>query len=92
MKHFSSIGKPLAIFSVLWFQFAVESSQLYAQDSDLGVESVTVVKNYAPVVLVGPKPILAPLLSDYVLPKNGAAVPNYKFSSGLYLFACLGRP
>lgn len=70
MKHFSSIGKPLAIFSVLWFQFAVESSQLYAQDSDLGVESVTVVKNYAPVVLVGPKPILAPLLSDYVLPKK----------------------
>lgn len=37
---------------------------LFAQDNkqDIGTESVTVVKKVAPIILIGPKPLIAPLL------------------------------
>lgn len=39
------------------------------QDQDIGTESVTVVKTYAPIVRIGAKPIIAPLLSSFKAPK-----------------------
>ncbi|MFT6723042.1 MAG: hypothetical protein ACJA1V_001106, partial [Flavobacteriaceae bacterium] len=48
------------IFLKTWcvFGFWLAASNLNAQDQGLGTESVTVVKAYAPVVLVGAKPIV----------------------------------
>lgn len=66
-KLTSLLLKPIAVFSCVLLT-AFSSVSLYGQESDLGTESVTVVKNYAPVVLVGPKPILVPILSDYAMP------------------------
>jgi hypothetical protein len=54
------------------FGFWLAASNLNAQDQGLGTESVTVVKAYAPVVLVGAKPIVAPLLSDLKLAERMA--------------------
>ena len=48
-------------FSLL---FLLATSSLLAQDQDLGTESVTVVKNYAPVILIGAKPLVAPILKE----------------------------
>ncbi len=66
-KLTSLLSKPTAVFSCVLLT-AFSSVSLYGQESDLGTESVTVIKNYAPVVLVGPKPILAPVLGDYAMP------------------------
>jgi len=54
------------------FGLCLTASNLNAQDQGLGTESVTVLKAYAPVVLVGAKPIVAPLLSDLKLPERMA--------------------
>ncbi len=48
-------------FSLL---FLLATSPILAQEQDLGTESVTVVKSYAPVILIGAKPIIAPILKE----------------------------
>jgi hypothetical protein len=48
-------------FSLL---FLWATSPILAQEQDLGTESVTVVKSYAPVILIGAKPIIAPILKE----------------------------
>ena len=44
--------------------FLLASNPLLAQDQNIGTESVTVVKNYAPVILIGAKPLIAPILKQ----------------------------
>ena len=69
MRNYKKHNNPVSLWLFL-IGFLCVSKGAVAQDQNIGTESVTVVKTYAPIVMVGAKPILAPSLSDLKLPEK----------------------